>query len=359
MKVMAFALATLCAALVAPAALAEVHLNEIGINDTGADNEEFIELVGTPGESLDNVMVLIVEGDGTSSFGTLDRAFNLTGNTIPLDGYFVLGGSGIATADFALANDSIENGSNTVYLLAATSPAAVTALVGTNLITGIGTTSIPTLGTIIDSFGVLSEDVFNPAELDTIFDGATQIAGADQKFESPTGMLRGGDYPGTWCGNFSGFDLTQGRTPGAANQACSAVNLTFPAATCIATNGNAAGWGLRLQVYGDFTSTGTTTVELFDATTDDGNGHGIYILAAGSTGSTNLPLGCKLLATDPGLNFIGIGGITNTETDGTGSFAFNVVAPGGTGSVTLQAFVTTDNGLGYSASNGVEVTIAP
>jgi hypothetical protein len=134
---------------------ASFALNEIFASHTDTDDMEFIEIIGTASASLDNIMVLIVEGD-SSGAGTLDRAWDLTGYTMPADGYFVLGDAAVPAMDYDLgASNTIENGTETIYLLDADNPAAVTALVGTDLDTDndcvyeVGS-EISGLGTILD-----------------------------------------------------------------------------------------------------------------------------------------------------------------------------------------------------------------
>ena len=204
------------------AASAQVHLNEIYHNDAGTDDVEYVELKGTPGLSLTGYMVLVVEGDqstpGTNA-GVLDRAWDLSGLTIGPSGYFVLGDVAVVpTPDFQIGTtDSIENTSNTFYLVQSANPAAITALLGTHVDTPLGstTTSIPTLATIVDSVAVTDGGV-----ADVTYDGALVVPPNGTFTRNP---YRCGDYPGPW-------DLTNGLalnppvdpnpwpTPGAVNE---------------------------------------------------------------------------------------------------------------------------------------------
>ena len=203
-------------AATAPAVAQDVHLNELYVSHTGTDSQEFVELIGTPGLSLDNLYVLTVEGDGAAQ-GTLDRVVNLTGKVIPADGFFVIGTNAAANVDFALgASDLWENGTETFYLLSST---ATIPTVGTVVTTGPGTTSIPTLGTVLDIVGIA--DGGYPAT-DAVFDGAP-LTGPDGTF-MPAGVFRDADYPRGWVtDNFLEFDLDAvqvpyaPRTPGAPN----------------------------------------------------------------------------------------------------------------------------------------------
>ena len=66
----------------------------------------------------------------------------------------MIGNTAVADLDLDVGSDNVfENGTNTYYLIEANDPAAVLALVGTNIATGVDTTSIDTLGTILDLVG--------------------------------------------------------------------------------------------------------------------------------------------------------------------------------------------------------------
>ena len=205
-----------------------INLNEIYASHAGTDDQEFVELQGTPGMSLDYKMVLIVEGDSTGA-GTLDRAWALTG-AMPVDGYFVLGVDLVPNLDLNIGTDNaIENGTETFYLVDAVDQAgvdAVTALLGTNVDLGGGVTSIPTVATIIDIIGMI--DGGYPAT-DQIYDGA-DMRGPDGTY-FPPGIFRGADYPNDWCDTWLDYDddanLDRPRTPGTANSTCAEITYTY------------------------------------------------------------------------------------------------------------------------------------
>jgi hypothetical protein len=209
----------------AGSAASQVHLNELYISHAGTDTLEFIELVGAPGTLLDGVVVCVVEGDGPAA-GTLDRAYNLTGLSIPASGYFVMGDTAVVPKDFALAaSDSLENGTETLYVVSTANVAGITSLVGTSIIASGTATQLPSLGTILDVIGVV--DGGFPAT-DAVFDG-TLAVGPDAAGFFPAGILRGGDFPANFCtSEFLDFDpainLNLPRTPGAPNS----VTLCLP-----------------------------------------------------------------------------------------------------------------------------------
>ena len=91
----------------------EVYLNEIYASHAGTDDQEMIELIGTPGMSLDGYAVAIVEGQDPSD-GILDGLWDLSGYAMPGDGYFVLGNTAVTTLDLDIGADNIiENGTET------------------------------------------------------------------------------------------------------------------------------------------------------------------------------------------------------------------------------------------------------
>ncbi|MDX1613864.1 MAG: ExeM/NucH family extracellular endonuclease [Candidatus Promineifilaceae bacterium] len=95
---------------------ANVSINEVVVNTTGDPDREFVELTAEAGFSLDDFVLLEVE-----SGGEIDTVLDLTGETIPADGFWlaaspeaesVLG----VTADYPIANNTFTNDSQT-YLL--------------------------------------------------------------------------------------------------------------------------------------------------------------------------------------------------------------------------------------------------
>lgn len=92
-------------------------ISEIRIDQVGADADEYFELAGPPGASLDG-LTYIVLGDGLVGSGVIEAVVPLTGHTIPPSGFFV-----VAEGTFTLgaANLSImlnfENSDNVTHLL--------------------------------------------------------------------------------------------------------------------------------------------------------------------------------------------------------------------------------------------------
>ena len=230
------------ASLLACAGLAqaqEVHFNEIFASHTGNDDQEYIELIGTPGMSLDGFMVVMVDGDSPFAAGILDRAWNLTGHTMPADGYFVMGDVAVVNLDYDLAQgphnggvaDNIENGSNTYYLIETTDPVFVESFHNSDLDTdddGITLlTTTPGLITPIEIVADLDEDFAT----DETFDGAL-VLGPDLAGPwEPAGYFKPEDHPNGWCTDeWLDFSLS-GLTPGTMN----------PASNCTKSGGGGGG----------------------------------------------------------------------------------------------------------------------
>jgi len=93
-------------------------INEIRIDQAGADNDEYFELSGTPGESLDGISYIVI-GDGAGGNGTVEHVLDLTGFVFNSNGLFT-----VAESTFSLANADLtaslnfENSDNVTHLLA-------------------------------------------------------------------------------------------------------------------------------------------------------------------------------------------------------------------------------------------------
>ncbi len=70
-----------------------VVINEFLADDAGGDTEEFVELFGTPGESLNAISLIVVDGDTDGSttatqYRRVTVQFDFTSEVIPSDGFF-------------------------------------------------------------------------------------------------------------------------------------------------------------------------------------------------------------------------------------------------------------------------------
>jgi hypothetical protein len=154
----------------------------------------------------------------------------------------VLGDTAVTPNDFDLGSDNnIENGTETIYLVETANPAAITALLGTDVDGDDDLiTDIVGLATIVDIIAMVDTG-FGAGDL--IYDGATPIGPDGSNF--PAGIFRGEDAPSPWCEVvFLDFDdvanLAVPRTPGAFNSVCETPVVSYCTAGtttngCVAT----------------------------------------------------------------------------------------------------------------------------
>lgn len=115
------------------------------LGSTVGTDTEYVELMGTPGQSLAGYSVIVVESDDIASNGAIDKRFDFTEDHVIGDnGYFLLGNALVETTygvtpNAILSNDFIENSSYTI------------ALVETASITG---TAVSGTETVLDAVGV-------------------------------------------------------------------------------------------------------------------------------------------------------------------------------------------------------------
>ena len=320
----------------------DVHLNELYISHSGADDYEYVELIGTPYESLDYMMVLVVEGDSYNA-GTLDRAWDLTGHSIPSDGYFVLGDTGVANLDLDFgSDDSIENGTDTIYLVNAYNQLGVDAIIalkGTDLDPDDdGYTPIPGMSDVLDIIAVVDDDYPAP---DEIFDDAVPI-GPDGSY-LPAGIFRNSDYPNDWHDKYwLDFDYAANefipRTPGEKN-------------TTVQKDLGYGGPGdAELIIYGDELATGNTANLLLTNAPANETAY----MAVG-VNFNPIPLYKGTLVVFP-WNLLAV-----LPIDANGEIVINGI-PGGPSLLTVYIQIMhTDPGQpsGYSFSNALQVELLP
>lgn len=94
-----------------------VGINEIRIDQPGADNDEYFELAGTANESLDGLSYLVI-GDGAGGSGVVEAVIDLHGQNLNSDGFLLVAEStfSMGTADL-VSNLNFENSDNVTHLL--------------------------------------------------------------------------------------------------------------------------------------------------------------------------------------------------------------------------------------------------
>ncbi len=93
-------------------------INELRIDHPGTDDNEYVELAGEPGESLDGLTYIVI-GDGAGGEGVLETAIDLTGLVIGDDGLLSIGKPemNIAVPDVAIDGLYFENSNTVTHML--------------------------------------------------------------------------------------------------------------------------------------------------------------------------------------------------------------------------------------------------
>jgi predicted extracellular nuclease/2',3'-cyclic-nucleotide 2'-phosphodiesterase (5'-nucleotidase family) len=109
--------ATLIPATVASAAGDGITINEIRIDQPGADNDEYFELSGPADASLEGLTYLVI-GDGTGGSGVVEASVDLSGNILDGDGLFLVAEGTLTLGAADLVTDlNFENSDNVTHLL--------------------------------------------------------------------------------------------------------------------------------------------------------------------------------------------------------------------------------------------------
>ena len=206
-----------CLALTSSYASAAVFLNELRIDQTGADNDEYVELFSSaPGsDSLDSLTLLVI-GDGAGASGIIESVTSFAGIASPFASkpYFLVAETtfSVGTADF-VTELNFENSDNITFVLVD----GFSGMNGDDLDTDDdGTLDSMPWTSVVDALG-LNEDVDGiPAEGGEYAYGSSLGAslGPDGTFV-PGHAFRLGDAPGNWA--IGDFAVGVTDTPGAAN----------------------------------------------------------------------------------------------------------------------------------------------
>lgn len=188
----------------------DLALNELRTNEPGSDLNEYVELAGIPGTSLDNYSFICV-GDGASGdFGVVETALNLTGFALSANGTLVIAEETftLGTADI-LTELNFENSDQVTYMLVN----GFTGFVGDDLDTDDdGVFDVEPWQFVKDSVAFIGP---NPADGDPVYSDTT--VGPDIEFV-PVHAYRCPDGTGSWV--VGCYELI-GDTPGATNDCAS------------------------------------------------------------------------------------------------------------------------------------------
>ncbi|MGH6691746.1 MAG: hypothetical protein ACREF4_13830, partial [Gammaproteobacteria bacterium] len=305
-----------------------VLINDAYVSHTGTDTTEYLELYGTPGTALTGLSIISVEGNSTSTPGTIDRRIDLTG-TLGANGFHLLGNpAGFAinfptvTPNTSIGNDTFENDSLTLAL--------------------VTTASVGAQGTLVTGSEVVRDAValYDGAGADTFSFGAPQL-GPDGSGFFPSGVHRvtdGVDTDGTADWAFNNFGVISANDPDAgtplvANQPvvanCGATLSAFQglAATRIVTASDDDGTVVSLAITG-ITPSDPGTI-MIGPTTPAG--------AVGGTASATVTVS----ATTPiGSYAVAILATNNDGTPQTDDCTLNVTVSGATPIGTVQGSVS-------------------
>ncbi|MCB1491794.1 MAG: endonuclease/exonuclease/phosphatase family protein, partial [Rhodobiaceae bacterium] len=188
----------------------ELAINEIRIDQPSTDDDEYFELIGTPGLALDDFSYIVI-GDGTGGSGVVENVTSLAGQTLDVDGFFLAAEStfSLATADLITTLD-FENSDNVTHLLVRD----FTGALGDDLDTDDdGVLDTTPWSEIVDSVALVE----TPATGDQYY--STTTVGPDGSFV-PGHAYRLPDGTRAW--QIGPFDVAGGDdTPGAPNAASS------------------------------------------------------------------------------------------------------------------------------------------
>jgi len=109
-------ISVLLLSLIAWTAQSQFVINEIDVDQTGTDTQEFMELKGTPGFSLSGYVMVLFNGNNATEASYL--SVDLTG-TIPASGYFVIGNPLVPNVNQVLApgaSGAFQNGADAIAI---------------------------------------------------------------------------------------------------------------------------------------------------------------------------------------------------------------------------------------------------
>jgi len=160
-----------------------VTLNEIRIDQPSTDNNEYVEIAGKPGTSLNGVTYLVI-GDGTTAAasGVIEVALDLSGQVIPASGFFTIAETtftlGTPTLSVGATGLNFENGDNVTHLLVFNFSGTNAQDLDTN---NDGVLDVAPWGSVIDSVAFVGLD-YPPVDVGDEWVYSTTIVGPDVTF---------------------------------------------------------------------------------------------------------------------------------------------------------------------------------
>jgi hypothetical protein len=102
----------------APAAGPGVRVSEVRVDQPSADVDEYFELAGPPGASLDGLTYIVIGDLGAGDSGVVEAVIDVTGHALDAGGFFVAAEAtfGLGVADL-VGDLNFENGDNVTHML--------------------------------------------------------------------------------------------------------------------------------------------------------------------------------------------------------------------------------------------------
>lgn len=197
-----------------------LKINEVRIDQPGADNDEYFELRGAPGASLDGVTYLVIGDLGGVSppvqNGGVEYVLDLSGNSLDSNGLFLVAKStfSLPATPNLVAALNFENFDNVTHLIVSDFTGALGDDLDPN---DDGVLEVTPWSAILDSVAVVG--VLDPDGITNDFYYSSTVVGPDSG-SVPGHVYRCENTP-QW--RIGPYDITVGvDTPGAANPQCPA-----------------------------------------------------------------------------------------------------------------------------------------
>ena len=198
---------------------APLRLNELRLEQPGADNDEFIEIAGAPGESLAGVSIVVVGDDDFALPGTqngfIEQVVNLDGLFVPASGFFVVGepAMSLAIPNLAVSLNLEGNDNVTIFVVRGFSGAD-----GQKLDTNDdGILDVTPWTSVVSSLAVVGTTPANGTKSDYFY--STTTVGPDGGL-APSAAWLCANIAQWVAGASDPFGAGAVDSPGAANQSC-------------------------------------------------------------------------------------------------------------------------------------------
>jgi hypothetical protein len=205
--------------------VANVLINEVDADSTGADTAEFVELFGLPGAALDGFCLIALNGSTDRVYLTVD----LDGAKFNGSGFYVVGNAGVTNVGLTFTDNALQNGPDAVALVAVEDCSAT--------ITSSTTVTDVRQMTLVDAVVYETNDD-DDIELLTLLNAGQSQVNEDGGGDSGTHTNARCPDGGGGARN-SGSFVQVAPSPGSAND-CAAFPTPTPTATSIGGNGPTA-----------------------------------------------------------------------------------------------------------------------